>query len=665
MPKIVTWTPEQATTELRKRLNFAQQSRRNYEKYWRDNEQVIYGTGYNSVQRTNFLSGLDHSLEEVDNSDADVNISYSFKNLRFLHAQLSANPPSCLARPNSNDPEDRRKADAADRLIRHAIRTYKMQEFVDKASLNTLLYGTGFLKTVWDSNKGAIIDVDEEGNITTEGDICIRVPNVWDIFVDPDAETWEEARFVFERRVMPFEEALFQWPEKKELLESIRQKYTNASNQYLSSGGQTPFLRNDKYDIVEIYEYWEKGLPTNAYLGKFGVCTVDGSIIEPIRANPHKFKPSEDQKARYEVACLPYHLFTDIDVPNTCYGKSVVDYIAPIQQTMNRLDSLNLDNIQAHGATKLILPETAEIAQQVTTSPWDVVRITGNQPPFFMSAPATMPTIDKLREQVKMGIDDMSGVNESMFGQQSRETAGFAMQYATNQGNMIRRRLFNKYAMFVESIYRSYLKIIVKHWDTPQTIRVLGKEKALEAVDIKGADIDGGFDIVVEYGQSLSLDPMTRREEIMALQPLFEKAGVPVRVSLQMMKLNELEGLYDMMQLAEDRQREIFEEMIANNVYMPPEELEDHENMLAYAFRYRMTTEFKYLEEDQKTLIIQHMKDRAAMAAQEAAGQAGAPGQNAPGMLPGGPGVPGPAPAPGQLPEEESPAGGAIAPPPV
>lgn len=658
MPKITHWSPEEAKKELRKRLSQAQQARSPYEKFWQDSERIVYGTGYNSTQRSNFLSPLDINLQEVDDGDADVNVSYAFKNLRFLHAQMSANPPTCVARPASNDPEDRRKADAADRLIRHAIRTYKMQEHVDRASLQCLLYGTAILKLVWNPHKGAILDIDEEDNIITEGDLDISIPNLWDVFMDPDADVWEEVRYIYQRKMMPFEEAVFMWPEKRELLENIRQEHVSASSSHLEQGGRNPYIRKDRYDVVEIYEYWEKGLPTNGFLGKHAICTKSGDLLGPVKANPHKFKPSEDEEARYEVAQLPFHLFTDIDLPNSYFGKSVIDYIAPIQQTMNRLDSLNLDNIQAHGAARLVLPETAEIAEQITNTPWDVVRITGNQAPYFMSSPNSMPTIDRLREQVRGGIDDMAGVNESMFGQQSRETAGFAMQYATNQGNMIRRRLFNKYAMFVEQVYKSYLNVVRKHWDTRRTIYVIGKEKALEAVDIKGADISGGFDIVVEYGASLSLDPMTRREEIMNLQPLFEKAGVPVRVTLKMMKLNELEGMYDMMQLAEDRQREIFEEMIATNIYIPPEELEDHENMLAYALQFRMTTEFKYLDEDLKVLIIQHIKDRSTLAAQEAA-QMGA-GQ--PGQMPGGPGVPGPAPMPGELPEEEVPAGGAPAP---
>jgi hypothetical protein len=661
MAKIQVWSQEEAQKELQKRLNFSRQARSKMEKNWYDSEKIAYATSFTQAGRASYQTSMDQAAEGVDGSSADVNISYAFKNFRFLHAQLSANPPSCVARPASNDPSDRQKADAADRLIRHAIRQRNLQEKVDQTSLQTLLYGTGFLKTVWDAHKGAILEVDEDNNLITEGDLDFSVPATWDIFVDPDADCWDDVRFVFERMFLPVEEALFRWPEAREAIEQAKISNGNSNDYMYTQNGTSPYLGKEKFDVVEVYEYWEKGLPTNAYLGRYAVCLKDGKTLDKVKPSPFRFKPADDEKAKYEIAGLPYHIFTDVDVPQMIWGKSFLDYIAPIQDTMNRLDSLNLDNIQAHGVTRLLIPDATEITEMITNSPWDVVKMTGTQPPFFMGAPQGMPMVDKLREQIRTGIDDISGVNESMFGQQSRETAGFAMQYAANQGNMIRKRLFNKYAMFTESIFRAYLNLIRKHWTTSRVIYVLGKEKALEAVEIKGADISGGFDLIVEYGQSLSLDPMTRRQEIMSLQPIFEKAGVPTRVSLKMMKLNELEGLYDMMQLAEDRQREIFEEMVATQVYLPPEELQDHENMLAYAMQYIMTTEYKYLDDTSKALIKQHVKDRAGLAAQERAGMPGGmPGvSQVPGAQAGGPMSPGPNAQSAQLPAQEAAPAGA------
>lgn len=355
----------------------------------------------------------------------------------------------------------------------------------------------------------------------------------------------------------------------------------------------------------------------------------------------------DDKQARMakipEQARLPYHILTDIDVPNMVWGRSFVEYTAQLQENLSRFDSARLDNIQAHGAARIVVPESAEIADDgLSNSPWDVTKIAGNQPPYFMSAPQLLGDMTPMRQDMVNGINDISGVNESMFGQQSREQAAAAMQYATNQGNTIRRRLFNKYVLTVESVYKAILDLARKHWVTSRKIYVLGKEKALEAIDLNGTDIDGGYDVVGEYGVSLSLDPITRRQEILTMQPYFEKAGVPARTTLRMMKLSELEGLYDKLDLAGNRQKEIFDEMVATNRYIPPKKYRDHENMIAWALDYFMTSEFDTLPEEQQMLCEQHIEARGMLAAQERQGAAGAgaPAGNMP------PAAPGPAPTP-------------------
>jgi hypothetical protein len=524
-----------------------------------------------------------------------------------------------------------------------------MQEHVDKASLNTLLYGTGFLKTVWDSTQGKPIEVDEGGNMILEGDMEVSIPSPWRMRMDPDAVTWKKCRYIFEELILPYEEALFRWPDKKPILDRLRQDSHPSGQQNVENDSE---LQKDYRDVVRVYEYWERGLPVNGYLGRYCVCTSHGELVTEVTTNPFRFPPpgklseidsgegtDEDKdiarKKVSEIAELPYHVFSDIDVPDQIWGKSFVEYIAELQDMLNRLDSTTLDTVQAHGIARLILPEGAEIADDsITNSTWDFIKITGSQPPHFMETPQLMPEMTQMRQYLRAGIDDISGVNESMFGKQSREQSGFSMQYATNQGNMIRRRLFNKYVMFVESIYKSYLNLVRKHWDIGRIVQVLGNEKQIESVEIKGADIDGGYDLVVEYGSSLSLDPITRREEILLLQPLLEKAGVPSRVILSMLKLNELSNMRDLIQMADDRQEEIFKNIIATREQIQPRRHQDHVNMMAYAKLWFMTKEYDNLDDEIKDLCEEHLELRAQVAAQE----------QAPGGLAAQPQAPGPAP---------------------
>jgi NurA-like 5'-3' nuclease len=209
---------------------------------------------------------------------------------------------------------------------------------------------------------------------------------------------------------------------------------------------------------------------------------------------------------------------------------------------------------------------------------------------------------------------------------------------------MIHRRLFKKYSTCVEELYQDALGLVKENWDTPRQVLVLGNEKAFEAADFSGADIAGGFDLDVEYGTSLPLDPNMAREQLMLLMPALKEAGLSMKQILRRFKLNEIETVLDRMELSADRQREIFEEMIARAeegeaLYIAPKELEEHQGMLEYAYDYIMSSEYKYLPEDIKLLIERHIKDREALAAQGAA--AAQPQGAGVQTLPGTPGVSG------------------------
>lgn len=668
--KISVWDNDKFRQEIMKRYGQAQQARRTWEDRWIANELAVYSSSYNAtnISVSNFVDNIMNAgpAASMEPGNADMNVSYTFKNIRFLHAQLSANPPSVVMRPNSSDQEDHVKADAADRVVRYSIRKYEMQENVDRTTLPTLIYGTAFMKIIFNSNIGDIIGFNqEEGTIDLEGDIEIATPFVWNMFVDPDARKASDIKWYIERIYMDYEEACAKWPDKQDELKRVKMERGTSTSP--SGGRSDSLLKEENYNCVELLEYWETGLPTNQYMGRFGITTSLGDVLAKCGPSPCAFAKSgtvaeimkrdlppeqlEVALARVpKMAELPYIILSDIDVPNSIWGKSCVEYASNIQEQLARLDTAVLDNIQAHGHARLVVPEGAELKQDdPSNATWEVTEITNsNQAPFFMSTPTLMPEMATTRQNYIQGINDVMGVNESMFGQQSREQSGASMQYATNQGNMIRRRLFNKYVLFVEQSYKLILNYVRKHWTVERNIRVLGKERAMEAVQLKGADIDGGYDVVGEYGVSLSLDPQSRREEILALQPMFEKAGIPTRMSLKMMKLNELDGMYDKLELAELRQREYFKEMGDGQQYIAPEEFEDHENMIAWAMDYFMTAEFKYLEETVRLLCKQHIKDRIQMAATEKSGGLTAQPQ-APGPAPDA-GAPPPAPASPALP---------------
>jgi hypothetical protein len=316
-----------------------------------------------------------------------------------------------------------------------------------------------------------------------------------------------------------------------------------------------------------------------------------GELLEAATKNPH-----------YQAG-FPLKAFTYIDQEESLYSKSVVDYVAPLQDTLNRLDNSILDNIQAHGVVRMVLPAGADIEDEaISNTPWDYIKISGNAAPHFIASPQLMPDIWKHRQAIVTGIQDLFGINDSMLGIQRREQSAVSQQTSIESGAALHRRLFIKYAMFVESIYRDCIGLVKENWDEPRTVLVLGKEKAFQAADLKGADVAGGFDFKVEYGASLPIDPNARREFILLNMPLFKEAGVSSKELLKLMKLDDVGGAFDRIELAADRQREIFEEMgmhysKGSPIYIPPEEMEDHLSRLEWARTYLETSEFKYLPE--------------------------------------------------------------------
>ena len=642
--QIERWSNPKRT--LLKKLDNAIDAKRNLVKQWKENERILFRDRVGGVGDL-FSFGQDSGAldaPEPDNSGAYSDISYVFKNVRFIHSQIATNPPSVNIRPSTSDYKDAQRADIADRVSKYAFRHYRLKEPVDLTSLNCIVYGTGIIGHSWNTNKGDITGFNaEKDSLLLSGDIDVKPVNPWKFFIDPDAVMWRDVNWVFEEILMDWDEAVHKYPDRVDLLKEVRIQGNTPEHRDSPTSSDRSDLEDVTYDSVLLYAYYEKGAPFNGMLGRYALITRQGDLIDGVRDNPHTFtvdarslKNWPKGKELPQVAKIPYSLMTDIDVPGRVWGKSFVEYAGPQQDYLNEMDSISLENVRAHGMTRAFVPESSDVSE-ITDSSWQVYKMKGLQTPLFATPPKPMPELINTRSVMRTGIDDMSGVNESMFGQQSREIAGFAMQYATNQGNMIRHRLFIKYSMMIEDLYEHLLLLFAENWSTPRTIKVVGEENRYEVSSIQGADFAGGYDIVVEYGTSLSLDPITRRQEIMQLMPIFEKAGMTADQILEKLRMNDLTNMYDDNRLAKARMQEVFNRIIETEEPQVIKMMQDHTRMLAWAYTYIMTADFERLPDVIQDLIYDQIEARENLVAQRAQAAAG-------GGVPGAaPGMPSPA----------------------
>lgn len=638
---IQRWNDKQAMAEIKKRKERAQKYRERFEPGWLENEVVLYTRFGERLDAEGVYSTNLENLRALRGDRTDGNhldINYAFRHMRFIHAQMSNNPPAVIPKPTSSDFKDRQAAIAADKFVQHARRKLRMQERVDLTSLLCLTSGTGFHRIYWDNTKGEPLHVDEQsGEITMTGDITSEPVSYWDVYIDPDAQVWDDVKWLFHRHRMPFEEALARWPKKEEKLKQIR----NSRHTMDIKPEAFNSIGKEESDAVEIWEYWEKGLPWNGLIGRHAFVLEDCTLLQEVEENP------------FPEAALPYDILTDIDVPGQVYGKTFVDYIAHVQDILNRLDSQVLDGVKAHAVARLVVVNGVPSDEAMSNDNWDILPINAAGEVYYVNPPSLMPDLYRLRESIIIGMEAIAGVNESMYGQVKREMSGFSLQTAIDAGNMVRSRLFNKYKMFVENVYGKFLSLVQEHYSDKRKIVTVGEEDALSVSYLSGADIEGGYDITVEFGTSFSLNPAGRREEILQMWDKLVSAGISPKTLLGMMRLNEVETTMDLTTLGTKRQNEIFEEMITSYmsekllVYIAPEKNEDHASMLEAAKLFRMSSKWRTLPKELQQLLDQHIDDRMALQAQQAA-PAPAPA-GAPGMAPA-PNAAMAAPAPAGLP---------------
>ena len=492
---------------------------------WNLNERGIYGV--NGTMSINDIDTSEAGIRDFiinsqhdDNDAPDVVINYAFRDVRLIHAQMSANPPVVTARPATTDGEDLRRSEAANFVIEFGKDYYKMMEHIDLCNLSTIVYGTGYIITAWNPLGGHLVSYDEKtGETEMEGEIRIYSPDTWDILIDAKAKRKDDIRFFIEKQEIPLDLAQAMFPNHWQKL--LEQSNPNAQDGDSYAEGLRDVNLQQEQSIY-IYKYYEKGLPINAMQGRFCFLDKAGEVIGKVDVNPYQFVTSVQGKDEGEEttpmpsAQLPLHILTDVDVPCQVYGKSWLDWSLQSQDTMNRIDSMRMDNVRAAGISRMIVPADANIPEdKITDDAFEIITSESNLSPFYVNPPSLYGDVDKIRETLRGSIDELAGVNDAMLGESQRETSGYQMSYATNQANMVRRRLFNKYIQHVQDSYEFYLNLAIKHWDLPKTIKVLGSENAYDTLDIAGQDISSGYHIKVEYGSAFSLDPTTKRQELL------------------------------------------------------------------------------------------------------------------------------------------------------
>jgi hypothetical protein len=507
-----------------------------------------------------------------------VNLAHSL--IRSSVARLFYRDPRIYAEPRHapETPEQELSAYLVAHLLQYLWEEIEVSEEVRRAIIDCHCFGTGIVKLGFDSEYGIddaeVTDRIQAGlqleqvrqqmdtirtlaglgppansngvnqsrsrfeyhaNVSQEMPWVLRV-SPFDFLVDPEARTFEEARYVIHRFRRPAEDIqkdtrYRSGPRSKIKGQTIEETETTFDQSGDPRGPDRPGApfpgattvrsvareaplgtegavlgEGESYGLL--YEVWEKD--DNGRDMK--VTTVSLEVDEPLR----------EEEDPLQIGCFPFEPIVFNEVPDAFWGKSDLQDIEPQLLELNQIRQLKIN--WARRMCKFITVSTGgklseEDQQKITNAtPFVHLNLDGVQGRLdeavgHLEPHPFNPQLDVLEEQVKRDIRDLFGMSENQQGNSAEQD-----QTAT-EANIIQQnadlRMSDRQGRverFARNIARKMLKITRRFFPPEVAIRVVG-EKGEGWLPLTAEDIRREYDVKIEVGSTGKPQDEVKRQQ--------------------------------------------------------------------------------------------------------------------------------------------------------
>jgi len=604
--------------------------RRRLEDEWRRNEQSLLDTGDTGLLSRSLATqaGGTSNLPESAQDAAEnfFGINYNARNAAVIQAQLVSNVPAMMTIPvNDKDREDREAARGHEIALHHLRETLKLSSYISLSTVGLTIYGTTYVKQIYNKSAGAY-ESTPDGKIKHVGEIKLSTPSVWDVWLDPDAKNFLDVKKVWEKIYFTCEnaKAFFDLESVGMLIRSIY------------SGTELDELPSTYEGTVCVYEKWTAGHAGDGYKGTLQYFTEDGKLlktkINPKGTNPCTFNMLPKTKTgskTIRMARLPYSILPYEPLPGMPYGRTPAAKCYKAQVHLNNCMQVVLQTAKNMGVPKIMT--TAAVTNKETFSD-DSIQILqfdnsgsgvggGGSFPAQMQAANTSNDIKYVMERAEAHINDQWGITDAMLGKQGRETAGITNQTNIQQSNLIRETLFDNYVTYLKDIAQLGLSYAVEEWSEDTWKLVLGKEDSQTLLKAcLNTDVEGGYTIYFERNMLISLDPISRQEQLMRFLPIAQAGGMDMQYFMKLFKFFDFRGLYGKYDLAENRAKKNIEFIIKEKMLPQIWKHENHTDICVCLTEYVGSYEFEEQDDVVKKLLNDLIDARLKLEAQKVAG---------------------------------------------
>ena len=458
-------------------------------------------------------------------------VNMAFSTINIVAPSVAVNHPKITV--NARRPEDGDKAVVTEAIVNYWWRHYECQKEFRRAVKDTLICGHGWVKTGYryveeekvaennfDSYDELVENRDEnvaESNLIVKEDRpFVERVSPFDMYVDPDATSMEDARWIAQRIRRPLEDV------KKDKRYNSTAR-AEASPSHYTKWGQDSFRPRRSQD------------PADAYVEVWEWYDIDRNTVSVFCDGSDKFLISP-QEIPFAFG-QPFVMIRNYDVPETFYPMGELEAIEPLQHELNQTRT-QMMNHRKRFSRKWLYKESAfdTDGRQALESDEDNVMVPVITEENLNNVLSPMPAVinpPELYNQSDLISSDMnrvSGVSEYQQGAmpEIRRTATEAaiVQDASNA------RASDKLAIIERAIgdcARRLVMLAQQFMTGEQAVRVIGSEAQPLWLTFDRDYIQGEFDYEVEGGSTAPMNESFRRQRALqivdAMAP-FAGAGI-------------------------------------------------------------------------------------------------------------------------------------------
>jgi hypothetical protein len=418
---------------------------------------------------------------------------------------LSEQRPGPRAKPRTMDPDDVRRATAANLVLEYAYHAQRYQAALKEGGFWAQTDGVAFLRTFWDTDRGAF---DPEMQMPL-GDPACRIYRIEQVRVSPNATALEAPLWWVLKEVMPKGEAVAMYGSRVADeginfgsdgigLSSIGTRGTTMDEHLYT----TESAEARGTDVVDRFTVFLK--PNSLFLPEGLELVVVGQKVVSVGPIP--------------IGMVPMARIADGSTDPNFFPVPAADRWIDDQMALNAIESKLIENIRRNSGGKLLAKRQALVTETTRG---------GNDSVIEVQAPGSLSDVIQPLQGFSIGTDvkearaailkrleDATGYNDTARGGMSANASGRAILAVREQ----LERVFAPAIFAAADMSREWAKqtLAWTRWgyDVPRMISSLGRDRPDLGREISGNDVDPDVEIELEAETMFPVPRSVRRYEL-------------------------------------------------------------------------------------------------------------------------------------------------------